>query len=154
MLTNSPCLQVKNKLGPHRAPHLCQLFVTADSYGSNNIRFSGAVRFPFLPPYQSHSGLHSSQTKMVALWAPLYCNDLNSTECLRMMQNVDCVLVAQYVQECLSGPDNNAPVVIGGVVQVLLWCLNSLLNHHRRNVNFQHDSGQRIHHMIDHIKRV
>ncbi len=24
----------------------------------------------------------------------------------------------QYVQECLSGPDSEAPIVIGGVVQV------------------------------------
>ncbi len=35
--------QVKQKLGPDRSPDLCQLFVTADTYGSNNIRFASAV---------------------------------------------------------------------------------------------------------------
>ncbi|CAL5223560.1 g6093 [Coccomyxa viridis] len=59
--------QVKSKLGPDRTPHLCQLFVTADSYASRNIRFGGA-----------------------------------------------------YVRECLSGSGDDAPVVIGGVVQSLL----------------------------------
>ncbi|KAK9917127.1 hypothetical protein WJX75_001174 [Coccomyxa subellipsoidea] len=34
--------QIKQKLGPHRSPDLCQLFVTADTYGSDNIRFASA----------------------------------------------------------------------------------------------------------------
>ena len=45
-MTEAECdwlVQVKSKLGPDRTPHLCQLFVTADSYGSNHIRFGGAV---------------------------------------------------------------------------------------------------------------
>ncbi|CAL8463260.1 g2794 [Coccomyxa elongata] len=33
--------QIKHKLG-HRNPDLCQLFITADTYGSNNIRFASA----------------------------------------------------------------------------------------------------------------
>ncbi len=36
-----------------------------------------------------------------------------------MTQNADFVLFVQYVQECLSGSDSKAPVVIGGVVQVV-----------------------------------
>lgn len=35
--------QIKEDLGPHRSPDLCQLFVTADTYGSTNIRFASAV---------------------------------------------------------------------------------------------------------------
>ncbi len=37
------CVQhVKHELG-HRNPDLCQLFITADTYGSNSIRFASAV---------------------------------------------------------------------------------------------------------------
>lgn len=35
--------QVKAKLGQQCAPDLCKLFVTADAYGSNNIRFASGV---------------------------------------------------------------------------------------------------------------
>jgi hypothetical protein len=35
--------QIKGKLGAHRSPDLCKLFVTAEAYGSNNIRFASAV---------------------------------------------------------------------------------------------------------------
>ena len=56
-------VQVRSKLGPDRTPHLCQLFVTADSYASRNIRFGGAVSTMHHPsalriPSLSPSGVH------------------------------------------------------------------------------------------------
>jgi hypothetical protein len=89
--------QIKDTLGPNRAPDLCQLFVTAAPYSGANIRFAPAV--------SDASLLHAQHVH--SHWPG--CSDIGLCGGL------------QYVQECLSGIMQPPPVVIGGVVQVSLF---------------------------------
>ena len=68
--TTSKRVQVKTKLGPDRTPHLCQLYVTADSYASRNVRFGGAVSSGCLPLSSDAAGhaAMSSASAMKHVW--------------------------------------------------------------------------------------
>lgn len=101
--------QIKQKLGPHRSPDLCQLFVTADTYGSDNIRFASAVSL-ILP-------LQEGSTSAVTLSAACLINIAPGYSHIAHLNHPP--VVCQYVQECLSGSNHAPPVVLGGVVQVI-----------------------------------
>lgn len=119
--------QIKHKLG-QRNPDLCQLFITADTYGSNNIRFASAVSlatpFHLISCFErrAKSSEHNSLLGLVhtemsqGYLIGLHVSFLDASTATRLPGH--CV-VRQYVQECLSGSNNAPPVVLGGAVQVI-----------------------------------
>ncbi len=117
--------QIKHKLG-HRNPDLCQLFITADTYGCNNIRFASAVSHttPFHPSSCFETRPRAvSKTLCMALFLQMfqgYQCDLHVSGLLPLGSRLSSHgVVWQYVQECLSGNNSAPPVVLGGAVQVI-----------------------------------
>ena len=87
---------VRAQLGPNRHPHFCQLLVTAEAHGSH-IEYAPSV------------SLCNSGRWLRCMHAYTAGSRLSLTCCS-----------AQFVQECFSSKENEAPVVIGGAVQGLL----------------------------------